>query len=192
MQRFLTLLSCLFLISCVEAKSNFTPVPLSFTAKGPINVNVGEVKVITNYKSPFARPNVEHEFPTPPEAAIKQWVKDRVYAVGTQGVLEVTIDDASVKEVKLPKTKGLKGLVTNDQDARYDATIKVTVRLYDGVNAMSAAQADVIINRSKSITEKATIEDRERLYDGMTRDMMDTFDTQMNQRFKAYFANYLR
>jgi len=192
MKRLFALISCAFLISCVDAKSNFTPVPLDYTARGPINVNVGEVKVVSNYKSPFARPNVEHEFPTPPEAAIKQWVKQRVYAVGTQGVLEITIDDASVKEVPLKKTKGVKGVFTTDQDARYDATMKVSMKLFNGTDPMSVAMADVLITRSKSISEKATVEDRERLYDGMTRDMMETFDAQMSQRFKSYFNNYLR
>lgn len=189
------LVACLFftlLAACQEAPKAYTPTDFNFSKSTPLSVNVAEIKVIESYQAPIQRPNVEHEFPTPPAVALKQWANQRLRATGSQGVLEVSIDDASVREVLLPKTKGFKGLITNDQDARYDANIRVSMRLYNGTDPISVASGDVIVTRSKSIDEKATVEDHERLYDGMTRDMLNAFDMQATQRLRQYFSAYLR
>ena len=97
-----------------------------------------------------------------------------------------------MKEVPLPKTEGIKGIFTDDQDARYDARMSITMRLYNGENAMSVASADVVVERSRSIHEKATIDERERMFDMMTREMIATFDQQATARLRQYFNKYLR
>ena len=189
------LIACLLLTlvaACENAPSAYIPAAIGYGDTPPIKVNVAEIKVVDSYRAPIHRPNVEHEFPTPPAGAVKQWANSRLVAVGTQGVLEVNIADASVIEVPLPKTKGMKGFVTNDQDARYDANLRVTMRLYNGIDTMSVASGDVQVSRSKSIDEKATVDDHMRMYDGMTRDMMKTFDQNAAQRLRQYFSAYLR
>ena len=186
------ILAVALLAACSQAPQTYKPAPLDFSSQPPINLNVAEVRLTENYHTATTRPNVEQDFPTPPAAAVKQWLKQRVHAVGTQGVFEVVIDDASVKEVKLHTTGGLKGLFTNDQDARYDANLKVSFRLYDGVDAMSVASGDVIITRSKTIAQDATVNDRTKLYENMTKEMMASFDTEATNRLHQYFANYLK
>ena len=115
----------------------------------------------------------------------------RLKATGTSGVLEVIINDAAVKEVKLPTAKGVKSLFTDDQDARYDARINVTYRLYTGAQAISDASGDVTVTRSHSINEKATVYQRQALYQKMTNDMMADFDRESNARLHQYFARFL-
>ena len=191
MKRVMICLMLTLLAACKEAPKTFVPGPITFSG-APMLVNVAEIKVVESYRAPLSRPNVEHEFATPPATAVKQWANSRLKAVGTQGVLQVSIDDASVREVLLPKTKGLKGLVTDDQDARYDANLRVSLKLYNGVDSISTASGDVILNRSKSINEKATVEDHEKLYDAMVRDMMKAYDAAATERLRQYFSAYLR
>ena len=188
------LLACaaLLLASCQEAPAAYKPAALDFAGKPPIRLNVAQIRIVENYKSPMRAPNIEHELPVPPSQALKQWVNQRVQAVGTQGVFEFVIEDASVKETKLKKTQGMKGFFTDDQDAKYDANISVTMRLYDGVEAISRASGDVRVMRSKTINEKASINDRTRLFEGMTRDMMTAFDTEAQSRLRQYFAGFMR
>lgn len=192
MKKIITLLALTLLVACQSAPEPYQPAALNFAGNGQIGINVAEVRFVEAYRSPGAHPNVEQEFPTAPAAAVKQWIKQRIFAYGGSGVLEITLDDASVKEVLLPKTKGFMGLVTDDQEARYDASLRVTMRLYDGVSSMSAANGDVIVTRSRSINERATIEDRKRLYDRMTRDLMSDFDDGMQTRLKQYFGKYIK
>jgi hypothetical protein len=191
MKKILSLIAVLLLAACENAPAGYTAEPITYTTP-PIRVNVAEIKLIDSYRPPLRAPNVEQDFPTPPAVAVKAWAGQQLVATGNTGVLEVTIDNAAVKQVALPTTKGIKGLFTDDQDTRYDAALHVTFRLYDGVNAMSAASGDVLVTRSHTINEKATIDDRLRLFDQMTHEMMATFDQQAHARFQQYFAAYVK
>jgi hypothetical protein len=191
MKKILSLVALILLAACETAPAGYVPDPIAYTTP-PVRLNVAEIKIVENYRAPLRAPNVEQDFPVPPAVAVKQWVGSQLEAAGTTGVLEVAINDASVKEVSLPKTKGLKGLFTDDQDTRYDASLRVTFRLYDGVDAMSAAAGDINITRSHTINEKATIDDRLKMAHGMTKDMMATFNQQANERFHQYFSAYLK
>ncbi len=194
MKKIVALALMTLLSACEPAPASYQPEPFAFELgqSAPIAINVAEIKVVEGYQSPLRKPNVEQDFPVPPATAVKKWVAARLKAVGTSGVLEVTINDASAKEVPLPKTSGVKGLFTDDQDARYDASLAVTFSLYTGARGMSDASGDVRITRSHSINEKATVVDHQKLYHRMTRDMMVSFDSEANARLRQYFAAYLK
>ncbi len=106
-------------------------------------------------------------------------------------MLVVSIDDASVKETKLPKTEGIKGWFTDDQDARYDAIVAVTLRIYDANNS-PVATASVTANRSRTIHEKATVDERNQFYYDLVRDLMYSFNGESETRIRQFFGNYLR
>ncbi len=179
------------LSACESAPAAYTPAALDFSGT-PVRLNVAQIRVVENYRAPMTRPNVEQEFPTPPAAAVKKWVSQRLTAVGSSGVLEIAIDDASIREVPLPKTGGIKGVFTDDQDARYDGNLRVSLRLYDGVQVGSVASGDVSVMRSRSINEKATVNERERLYENLTKEMMTGFESETNARLRQYFSAYIR
>ena len=192
MKKILALIATVLLAACQTAPLGYTPGPFSFAGKPPLRINVAEIRIVENYKPTLALPNVDHDFPVPPADAIRQWAKQRLVASGSSGVLEVVIDDASVKEVKLPKTEGIKGLFTDDQEARYDAQVNVTLRVFSGAQGLSDATGDIVISRSRSINEKATIDQRTRQFHGMTRDIMTTFDTLAEQHLRQYFVRFMR
>jgi hypothetical protein len=182
----------LFLAGCMVAPTLQTIAPIRFHDQAPIAFNVAEIRVTQSYKTDFARSDVSPSFPTPPIDAIHHWVDDRLKATGDKGLLEITIEDASVKEHKLTKTKGLKGLFTDDQSERYDGSIKVLFRLYDEKRAASAAQAHVSITRSRSINEDATVETRMQFYNQLTRDMMQAFSKQSELQFETHFTSFMQ
>jgi hypothetical protein len=97
-----------------------------------------------------------------------------------------------VREVPLPKTEGFRGFVTDDQSERYDASLKVVLKLYDGQDPLSRADANVVATRSKTVNEKATIADRELIWHNMTRDMMASFDKEAELRIRRHFNAFLR
>ncbi len=187
---FLALLT--LVTACAQAPGTYIPKPLSFGKQVPIRLDVAEIRVIDNYHPPLQPPNVEHEFPVMPATIVKQWLAQRVQAVGSKGVFEVTIEDASVKATDLPKTTGFEGLFANDQDVRFDGRLNVMLRLYDGVNAISAASGDVIITRSRTSGEDASINDRTRLFEEMGKDMATSFDMEATLRLRQYFMPYMR
>lgn len=191
MKKILATFALLLLAACENAPQGYTPAPLSFAGETPYRINAAQIRVVENYRSPMSPPHVEHQFPVSPANAVKQWVRDRMQAVGSTGVLEIAIDDASVKETLLPKTTGIKGMFTNDQEARFDANLRVSMRMYDGVSPMSLASGDVSATRWKTISERSTVDDRTRLYEEMTRDLMDQFDQGAKSRLNQFFTPYL-
>lgn len=192
MRSFITGALCLLVAACSQAPQIPALKPVDFSHKTPIRLAVSEIRVVENYQSPLRDPNVEHTFPTPPVQAVKTWANQRLRAAGGTGVLEVVIDDASVVEKKLPKTDGVRGMFTDDQSERYDARLRVTLRLYAGERAISDAEGNVNVIRSRSINEKATIAQREELQQQIVLEMMQQFDTEAELRFRQYFAPYLR
>ncbi|MFZ4540378.1 MAG: hypothetical protein ACOYNL_01030 [Rickettsiales bacterium] len=198
MKKIIALALVLSLTACEEAPRAYTPAPFAFelVAAQPVMVNVHEVRVVNDYKSTNRRPNVEQEFPVPPAVAVSKWVNQRLKpnpVISANSVLEVVINDASVRETKLDKTKGVKGIFTDDQDARYDVKLSVTFRLFGGGGrGISDATGDVNVTRSRTINEKATVYQREAIYHQMVSDMMVDFDREANARLRTYFAPYLK
>ncbi len=192
MKKYLAIACIALATACQPAPGGFVAEPISFASRGAIRLNVAEIRVTQNYQPAMRAPNVEQDFPLPPDTAIKQWLAERLSAFGQSGMMEVTINDASVKEVKLPKTEGVKGLFTDDQEARYDATIHVTFRLYTGAQGLSDASGDVIVTRSRSINEKATVDERRKIYHEMTREMMTQFNAEAEARMRQYFSRFIR
>lgn len=196
MKKTLIIALSLLLTACEQAPATWHPDSFAFESPSiaPININVAEIKIVEGYRSPMRKPNVEQEFPTAPANAVKSWVNHRLRATGTSGVLEVTINDAAVKETPLKKTEGVKGLFTDDQDARYDAHLAVTFRAYSGATgrAMSDASGSVEITRFQTINEKATVTERQQMYDRMTKDIMASFDTEAQNRLRQYFGAFLK
>lgn len=194
MKRYAWLLSAaaLLLAACEQAPKPVPLTPIDFTHKTPISLAVSEIRVVENYRAPLQSPNVEHLFPTPPSEAVKMWSNQRLRAAGASGLLEITLEDASVIEQPLPKTDGVRGFFTDDQSDRYDARIKATIRLYTGERAIANAEGSINLVRSRSINEKASVADRERFYHQMVLDMMQQFDAEAETRFRQYFSPYIR
>lgn len=166
--------------------------PLRFADQPKIGLAVKEIRVIEVYQSPMRAPHVEQNFPIPPAQAVKSWVAERLVAKGGDAVLEITIEDASVVEQKLSRTPGFKGLFTNDQSERFDATLAVTFRLYREGTALSVAEGSVNVLRSRTVAENASVAEREQIFYDMTKQMMQAFNTEAETRLRQYFSPYLR
>ena len=194
MKKCIALILIALLTACENAPSAFVPGPLAFesTIAAPMRIHVAKIEVLNHYQSPLRRPNMEQDFPVAPAKAIEKWVARRLSATGSSGVLQVIIHDGSVKETPLRKTPGVKGLFTDDQDARYDAKLAVTFRLFDGTSIASAATGDVEVTRFITINEKATVFERERIYHQMTDAMMNDFEREANARLHQHFSAVLK
>lgn len=184
-------LTALALAACQDAPAGHSVQAIHFGSKPPVRLNVAQITITETYRAPLAAPNVDHTLPTPPIMAIKQWAGQRLVAGGAQGSLEVNIEDASVKESKLPLKDGVKGFFTDEQEARFDGHIRISLRLYDGVNTISVAQGDVDVTRFRTINEKATVAQREEALNGMVQEMILQMDSEAEMRLRQYFGRFI-
>jgi len=179
------------LAACEQAPTPSAVPPITFGNKAPLRLNVASINVLESYRPPMNAPHVDHTLPTPPIMAIKQWAGQRLVAAGGQGNLEITIEDASVKETNLKRKDGIEGFFTDQQSERYDAHVHVTIKLYDGVQTISVAQGDVDVARMQTVGEKETVSQREKILNAMVQDMMLRFDSEAENRLRQYFARYI-
>lgn len=164
---------------------------ISFAHLQPISLNVARIEVENRYVSPATRPNVEHEFPVSPAAAASNWGRDRLRAVGQTGTARVIVRRASVIEVPLKRSTGVKGAFTRDQAERYDAIIDMAVELRDA-NGDIRVTAESTAKRSRSVSENISLNDREKVWFEMTEAMMADLNTALENQVRIHMKEWIR
>jgi hypothetical protein len=67
----------------------------------------------------------------------------------------------------------------------------VTFKLYDGVQTISVATGEVDVSRMQTVGEKATVSQREQVFNALLQDMMLRFDSESQNRLRQYFARFI-
>ena len=165
---------------------------LHFLALPPFRLNVSQIQVETRFQPTFQEPNVEHEFPIPPQRAMENWAHDRLQAVrpATGFVARYTIIDASVRESDLPKQDGLKAMFTTQQSERYDGHVSVMLQIIDP-QGIAERTATAEAGATRSVPEGITLNDRDKIWYQMTRDLMADLDRQIQKQVDASFAPFV-
>jgi hypothetical protein len=163
---------------------------LTYSQFPPFNLNVARVDVVQQYHSPGKKPNVEQLFPVIPALAAERWARDRLKAVGNDGVCRFTIVYAGVVEVPLKRTTGLQGVFTVDQSERYDGAIEVKIQILDG-QGNELASVSTRAERSHSVPEDITLLGREKAWFEMTEAMMNDLNTALDQQIRQNFTRWL-
>ncbi len=184
------------LVATAASCSSAPPPPpkfsdIHFLALPPFKLDVSQIQVESHYQAPLQEPNVEHLFSVPPERALANWAHDRLLAVGpsTGAVARFTIIDASVRESELPKKEGLKAVFTTQQAERYDGHVAVQLQIINQQGlAVRTANAEASVSRS--VPEGITLNERDKVWYDMTRDLMADLDRQLQRQIDATFPPY--
>ncbi|HZD25889.1 MAG TPA: hypothetical protein VE631_06475 [Alphaproteobacteria bacterium] len=164
---------------------------LSFVDEAPIKLDVAEVQVKEAYTPPLELPNVEHLMPLSPSQAVRTWAHERLRAVGSHGTAEVIIEQASVKQIPLEKSGGLTGLVTTDQEARYDLLLQVRLNLQTA-NGLSTGYAETTVKRSRTVPENMTLNERDEKLYYLVADSTKDLDEGMDQSIHTHLGDFVR
>ncbi len=113
-------------VGCETAPPPRQPDPLSFTNLPPLVFDLGRIEVVERPAAPDPA-DVGHLFTTPPAAGVRQWVQERLRASGAEGLLRVTIEEASARATPLATNAGFEDLFTEEQAERLDLRLRVTV-----------------------------------------------------------------
>ena len=175
---------------CETAPPRHENPPLSFATLPPLAFDLDRIEVVERPASPHPD-DVAHLFHTPPAAAIGLWVRDRLRARGTVGVLRVTVDEASARSTRLATNTDLEGLFTEEQAERLELRLRVTIEAIDHngqVNGIASADA----NRSRTLPEGITLAERERIYDEAVRALLHDYNASQEKAIRQYLGLYLR
>jgi hypothetical protein len=164
---------------------------MTFTHLPPIALDVATIEVVRLFEPNLKSPHVEHEMPVAPLKAVERWVEDRLRAAGTGGHAKVTIRDASVVEARLKSAGGIKSAFTAEQAERYDAKISVEIEAV-GDRGLRAANAIATSTRSRTISEDATLRERESLWFELTEKLMQDFDRTFEAQIREHLTAFLK
>lgn len=164
---------------------------LRFTHAAPLVFGTQGPEVVSRFTPPLADPHVEHLMPLPPEKAIRTWAADRLQATGIgNAVLRVVINDASVTETPLDTKGGVSGFFTDQQELRYDARADVAVQVVSP-DGQVLAEATSNVWRSRTLNQKASLAEREKMWFRLVEALMQDLDSQLTSGLRQYFRDYL-
>jgi len=164
---------------------------LRYTHLPTISLAVSRVEVVEQYQSSTVKPHIETEFPVLPVRAASQWVKDRLSAVGGTDIVRATVTKASVVEVPLKRSSGVRGAFTTDQSERYDATLAVKIEVFDSRGKQRGIVSSEA-TRSQTVSEDVSLADREQIWFRMTEAMMNDLNGSLEKQVREHFKQWLR
>lgn len=164
---------------------------LTYGHLAPLRFDVASVEVEQAYQPSSEPPNVELLFPVRPDQAAANWGRDRLQAVGTARRMRFIVREAPVVETALETKSGLAGVVTRDQSERYEARLTVEVEVLDDGGQMEGS-AMARVARSVTVTENATLHEREEVWYELTQKLMSDMNTRLEETLKRVFFRYLR
>lgn len=154
-----------------------------------ITLDVGEIQIEQAYVTPGREPNVDHRFPVQPKDAAARWAQDRLVAGGDRLTFRYIVREASAVETELPRTSGVKGMLTTDQSERYETHIVIEMQVLDGRSVQGTATAEV--SRSITVPEDISLNERERVWYRLTEDSMNDLNDQLEETIKSAFFPYI-
>lgn len=176
-----------------------TPAPrrrfpeLTYGHLGKFRLDVARVDVVSEYKSPFAPPNIEHLLPVSPEQTMRRWAQDRLEATGAPGrTAQFIIQDAKVTDTELPRTPGIKGAFTTDQTNRYDASFQARLLVRSERGGLREGEASAWATRSRTVPEGITVNAREQVWFELVEAAMNDLNAELDRQIRANLARFLR
>ena len=163
---------------------------LRFTHMPKITLDVAAIEIVDNFQ-PAGPAHIEDRMPVSPETALRNWAQDRLQAGGVSGVAKFIINSAAVTETKLTKKGGITGAFTTQQSHRYDALLRVELRL-EGVPRVSKAFAEANVTRSQTLGEDASINVREQMWFDLTDSLMKDYDPLMAASIRTHLSDLVR
>jgi len=163
---------------------------ITFAHRPAITLSVGSIEVVSAYRAPLAAPNVDHLLAQRPAAVLERWARDRLTAGGRGGRAVFTVIDGAVTETRLETRKGITGAFTTEQAERYDASMEARLEVFDGAGQRTGF-ATARANRSKTLSEDATVNEREQLWYDLVRQLATDFDAEMEKNLRQHLSGWV-
>ncbi|MEZ5647808.1 MAG: hypothetical protein R3E60_02430 [Alphaproteobacteria bacterium] len=171
--------------------------PAAWQMKSPLLLDVARVSVDNAYPPAKGKPHVEQLLARPPVALIQQWVSQRIRPAGSAGAPSgsarralITVEQASITEVPLAVSGGIKGFFKTDQSERYDAVIRVRIAVLDEGGEQASARAEA--RRSHTVAEGTPDKERRDLWVQLANEALSDLDARLETEIRVYLGSFLR
>ena len=189
--RSIVLCSMAVLLNACETPVKIQTLPdIIFAHLAPISLNIARVEIVSEFRAPLRAPNVDHLFHVSPEKALRNWVRDRIVPSGVTGKARFIIKNASATESKLATDKGFIGQFKKELSERYTVYVEGELQIIDA-SGVVRAQASAKAERSRTIREDASLNDREKLWHDITRAALIDFNGVIQGALKTHASRWM-
>lgn len=188
--RTLPALVCVLLIAACAAYQTKPRPEITYAHKSPVSLNVRSLVVQSSYQSPGQPPNVEHRFATPPAAIVERWAHERLRTIGTSGTALFTVLSAPVTAQPLPVTKGFIGAFRIEPEEKLTITLEAQLEILDE-SGNRVRLASTRVTKTREIDEGLTMDEKQLFWAELTKQAMDSFDTEMERSIQQYLSEWV-
>ncbi|WP_341705441.1 hypothetical protein [Ferrovibrio sp.] len=180
------------LAACTTAPEKLMLPEIGFADQPKLTFAAASVETIQEYQPSAQPPHIELGIPQSPVLVAQRWTRDRIALDNSQPYrLTVVIRRAAVTEEDLKKTPGLRGSFTEDQIARFSTDVAMAVELRDA-RGFKVGEATASAKRSTTMSEKASLNDRDRLIHELVKATMMDVNRELEQNIRQYMPLYVR
>ncbi|MEQ1887798.1 MAG: hypothetical protein ABL951_01315 [Alphaproteobacteria bacterium] len=140
----------------------------------------------------FAEPYTEQGYSVTPAGAVREWVKTRLQADGTPGIVRVILLDAQIKRQELKTKGGLRGWFSDDQKYRYDGRIHVRVEYQPAIPGQHASNAEAQASGYFTMPEDATLNQLDKQASALAQDLMRRTDMELENNMLRHMPGIVR
>lgn len=184
------LVTAVWLTSCAVSAPPPKFPEITFSHLPPIKLDVAEVEIVESYVPTLRAPNVEHEFPVTPMAAMRRWAVDRIQAGGEVGRGRVIIENASAVAVPLPIKTGVRGLLVDDQFVRYDIAMEMQIEVRSE-RGFRSSFATAKVEHSRTAPETISLAERDKLFFDLTEELIRMLNSELELNIRRHMQRDL-
>ncbi len=140
----------------------------------------------------FSEPYSEQGFSVTPAGAVRDWVKTRLHADGTPGMVRVTILDARMTRKELKTKGGVSGWFRDDQKYRYDGRIHISVDYQPAASGRPASHVESEATGYFTMPEDATLNQLEKKAADLVQDLMQRTDLEIENNMLRHMPGVVR
>jgi len=172
-------MAAFMLASCGSAEPPATFDDIQFKDQRPIRLSVSAVTVEVAFAPTFQPPEVEQNFPVPPQRAIENWVHDRLVMNSPESPYhaKVIIKDASVREDR------------GNSATTYTAHAAVEIEILD-VNDAPVRRATADSSLTDTVPRNASLDDQDVVWYNMTKKLVTSLGHDLERQIKNNFFPY--
>lgn len=186
--------------ACETAPPSTTLPQLTYENVTPLELTVGSVEIVNDYRPNPQANHVDHLFPTQPVVAMENMLKNRLKPVGTTSAgqmfggerdkLVVTIKDASVIGQETDRRKGVQGVFYQEAEQRLVASAVVRMDLVPAIGSPNnEAFLEVKVDRTGYVQEGLSPVERDRIYLRLTETLIDDLKVAIDGMLASRMSN---
>ena len=181
----------LSLISC-QSPAPFSNLKLNFDHLEKISLNISEIEIVSIYKPPLKRPNVDHLYEETLSQVASRYFLYKFNTLDNNKRLRIVIKEASLKKntKKNSQKSAIINLFNNKSSTSYYAVLKVEIQIINERGfIISKINSEVFL--SKSDTKNLSINEDLMIYFEICEKIIMLLDEELYKQINKHFKKYL-